>query len=137
MFLCILPVIKLSSCNTQKTSMLWIICKLCKMPLGNKTRECQSLVLSDQVLLDIVNVESVMFNIRFICLKIGAGMWDFRFSIMTQNTMRTQYRYKSNIAKESNCSAQLSHSTSVVPSLSLMQSPPPPWASLALLGVNV
>lgn len=105
MFLCILPVIKLSSCNTQKMCMLWIICKLCKMPLGNKNRECQSLVLSDQVLLDIVNVESVMFNIRFICLKIGAGMWDFRFSIMTQNTMRTQYRYKSNIAKESNCSA--------------------------------
>lgn len=50
---------------------------------------------------------------------------------------KTQWEHKPNTAEESNCSAQLSHTTSVVPSLSLMQFLLPPWASLALPSVNV
>lgn len=65
-FLCILPVTKISSSNTQKVSVLWAACiKPHRRQMGNR-REDRVLEPNNlYVLLGIPHVEGVMFNIRF------------------------------------------------------------------------
>lgn len=81
----------------------------------NKRREWQSLVLSDQVLLDSPHVEGVIFSIRFTYLKMVHritylkvdGTQDFCFSIMSQNTMRAQAKHSR--GEQLQCTAQSHH----------------------------
>lgn len=56
-----------------------------------------------------------MFNIRFICLKRFDITWDFWFTRMIQNILKSQYKCKLHLAKYSNCSAQFNRNTKVIP----------------------
>lgn len=68
--------------------------KLSRVPCIAVRAPCQSPVLPDQIVLDILCLEDAIFDTRFTCLKIADVTQDFWFSRVIWNLLKAQYKYK-------------------------------------------
>ena len=72
-----------------------LACLLNKEPMclpASCVQWCQSPILSDQVLLDILHEESLMFNIKYTYLKIFDITWDFDLTKWYSNMLKSQHK---------------------------------------------
>lgn len=76
---------------------------------------CQSSMYTDQILLDILRVEGMMFNAKFTYLKIYDVTQGFRFRKVIQNILKTQRVHKLRLAEYSNCNIPFNSNTNVIP----------------------